>query len=79
MSPMTEVLTTIVKGLVDEPEKVALREVKGDQTLVIYINVAKPDIGKVIGKKGVMAESLRIILRAISTKHQQRAVMEIEA
>lgn len=79
LSIISDLLMTIVKGFVDAPDKVVFREVMGDQTLVINVSVDKGDIGKVLGKKGSMALALRTILRAVSTKNQVRAVLEIES
>ena len=76
---MTKMIENIVKGIVDAPDSVDVREMRGEQTLVIHVSVAKSDIGKVLGKKGSMAEALRTILRAIATKHQVRAILEIES
>lgn len=78
-SPMTDVLTTVIKGFVDDPDSVDLREMPGEQTLVIYVSVAKADIGKVLGKKGSMAEALRTIVRAMSVKYKTRTILEIES
>jgi len=78
-TPMTKMIENIVKGIVDAPDSVDVREMRGEQTLVIHVSVAKSDIGKVLGKKGSMAEALRTILRAIATKHQVRAILEIES
>lgn len=79
LSPMSEVLLVVVKGIVDDPDKVLIKEVQGEQTLVIQITVARTDVGKVLGKKGVMADSLRTVMRSIAAKHHVRAVLDIES
>lgn len=67
----------VVKALVDFPDGVRVSAVKGEQTTVIELHVAKEDLGKVIGKQGRTAQSLRTILNAASTKMKLRSVLEI--
>jgi len=62
---------------VDAPEEVTVTENKGENTSVFELSVARGDVGKVIGKKGRTAESMRIILAAASTKLRRRSVLEI--
>jgi predicted RNA-binding protein YlqC (UPF0109 family) len=54
-----------------------VNEVVGEQTTVVELKVAKEDLGKVIGKQGRTAKSMRTILNAASTKLQKRSVLEI--
>lgn len=74
---MKELVEFIAKALVDRPEDVEVNEVKGSQTSVIELKVAKSDLGKVIGKQGRTAHAIRTILNAASTKLRKRAVLEI--
>ena len=74
---MKDLITYIAKALVDHPEAVEVSEVEGEQTSVIELKVAKDDLGKVIGKQGRTARSIRTILSAASTKIRKRAVLEI--
>jgi predicted RNA-binding protein YlqC (UPF0109 family) len=67
----------MAKSLVDEPDNVEVNEIEGEQTTVVELKVAKSDLGKVIGKQGKTAKSLRIILTAASTKLRKRSVLEI--
>jgi len=67
----------VVKALVDVPDQVRVSAVRGEQTTVIELHVAKEDLGKVIGKQGRTAQSLRTILNAASTKIKIRSVLEI--
>ena len=67
----------VVRALVDLPDQVKVNAVKGEQTTVIELHVAKEDLGKVIGKMGKTAQSLRTILNAVSTKMKMRSVLEI--
>lgn len=74
---MKDLVEQISKALVDKPEEVEVTEVEGEQTTVIELKVAKDDLGKVIGKQGRTARSIRTILSAVSTKLRKRAVLEI--
>jgi len=67
----------MAKALVDFPDQVEVNEVVGDQTTVVELKVAKDDLGKVIGKQGRTARSMRTILNAASTKIKKRSVLEI--
>jgi hypothetical protein len=74
---MRELITYIAKALVDKPDAVVVTEIEGQQTSVIELRVAKEDLGKVIGKQGRTARSMRTILSAASTKIRKRSVLEI--
>ncbi len=74
---MKELIKFIAQALVDNPDKVEVTEVMGEQTSVIELRVAKEDLGKVIGKQGRTAKAIRTILSAASTKIHKRAVLEI--
>ena len=74
---MKELIKYISQSLVDNPEKVEVTEVIGEQTSVIELRVAKEDLGKVIGKQGRTAQAIRTILSAASAKLHKRAVLEI--
>jgi uncharacterized protein len=74
---MKELIEVMAKALVDAPEEVSVAENKGDNTSIFELRVAKGDVGKVIGKQGRTAQSMRIILAAASTKLRRRSVLEI--
>jgi len=67
----------IVRHIVDKPDEVILNEIDGERTIVFELRVGKGDMGKIIGKRGQTAKSLRIILAAASAKVGKRAVLEI--
>lgn len=67
----------IAKRLVDNPTSVSVDEISSGQTMVLELHVAKPDIGKVIGRQGRTAHALRTIINAASAKEKRRAVLEI--
>jgi uncharacterized protein len=70
-------LQNMAKALVDEPEAVQVDEVEGEHTTVYALKVAKSDLGKIIGKEGRTAKSLRTILNAASTKLKKRTHLDI--
>ena len=74
---LVSLIEFVVKALVDKPENVRVVAVRGEQTTVIELHVDKEDLGKVIGKQGRTAQSLRTILNAASTKLRLRSVLEI--
>lgn len=68
---------TIVRALVDLPDKVEITVNQGEQTTVFEIKVDKSDLGKIIGKQGKTARSIRQIVYGFSAKARMRAVVEI--
>jgi uncharacterized protein len=74
---LKELIEFMARALVDNPEKVRVSEIEGEQTSVIELRVSKEDLGKVIGKQGRTARAMRTILSAASTKIRKRAVLEI--
>ena len=74
---LKDLVEFMAKSLVDAPEAVEVNEVTGEQTTVVELKVAKDDLGKVIGKQGRTARSMRTILSAASTKLRKRSVLEI--
>ena len=67
----------IAKALVDEPEQVSVQTVEDDQGTVLELRVGPNDLGKVIGKQGRTARSLRTILGAVGMKLHKRITLEI--
>jgi predicted RNA-binding protein YlqC (UPF0109 family) len=74
---MKELIEFIVKALVDDPSEVNITEITGDKVTLYELRVSKNDIGKVIGKRGRTASSIRTIINAVSTKQGKRAELEI--
>ena len=74
---MKELLELVAKALVDSPEEVEVTEIEGEQTTVLELKVAKDDLGKVIGKQGRTARSIRTILSSAGMKLKKRIVFEI--
>lgn len=74
---MKELLELIAKSLVDSPDEVNVTEIEGEQTTVLELRVAPADLGKVIGKQGRTARSVRTILASAGMKLRKRIVFEI--
>ena len=77
MSEMVVLVETIVKALVDRPDDVDVTEIEGRHSSVIELTVAREDLGKVIGKRGVHAQAIRTIIVAAGGKKKKRYVLEI--
>lgn len=74
---MKELIEHIVKGLVDNPDKVDIKEVAGEKSIIFELRVGEGDLGKVIGKEGRTAKAIRTIITAAAMKQGKRAVLEI--
>lgn len=74
---MKQLIEDIAKALVDLPEEVVVREVAGEQVTVLELRVAATDLGKVIGKQGRTARSIRTLLGAAGMKLNRRFTLEI--
>jgi predicted RNA-binding protein YlqC (UPF0109 family) len=72
-----QLVEDIAKALVDLPEEVTVREVAGEQATLLELKVAPSDLGKVIGKQGRTARSIRTLLGAVGTKLNRRITLEI--
>jgi predicted RNA-binding protein YlqC (UPF0109 family) len=74
---MQEIVTEIAKALVDDPKAVVVEAVDREESTVLRLRVAPGDVGKVIGKQGRTARSMRTILGAVSMKHHHRYTLDI--
>ena len=74
---MKELVELIAKALVDDPDKVQVSQLEGEQTTILELKVAPEDLGKVIGKQGRTARAVRIILGAGGMKLKRRFNLEI--
>ena len=74
---MRALIEEIAKSLVDEPDQVSINQVDSEQGTVLELKVASNDLGKVIGKQGRTARSLRTTLAAAGMKLHQRYTLEI--
>jgi uncharacterized protein len=67
----------VAKALVSHPEAVEVKETQGDTASVVELRVAKEDLGRIIGKQGRTAKSIRTILNAAASKANRKVVLEI--
>jgi uncharacterized protein len=74
---MRDLVEAIAKALVDHPDQVSVRAVEGEQVTVLELRVDPSDVGKVIGKQGRTARSVRTILNAAGMKLKKRFTLEI--
>ncbi len=72
-----ELIAEIARALVDKPEAVTVQTASHDAATVLRLRVDPTDVGKVIGKQGRTARSLRTILGAVSVKLHHRYTLEI--
>jgi len=72
-----ELVELIAKALVDDPDKVVVSQLEGEQTTILELKVAQDDLGKVIGKQGRTARAIRVILGAAGMKEKRRYNLEI--
>ncbi len=75
---MREFLEYVAKQLVDNPDSVQITEEEKDNKVIFKIKVAQSDIGKIIGKQGRTAQSIRVLLSAVAAKSGKRAILEVE-
>lgn len=74
---MKELVQVIAMSLVDHPKEVVVTETETDKTLVVELKVAQEDMGKVIGKQGRIAKSIRTVVKAAAAKDDKKVVVEI--
>jgi len=72
-----ELVEHIVKQIVDDPDKVEVKQIGSGGAVVLEISTAKEDLGKVIGKKGRVINALRVIVRAAAGQLGKKAEVEI--
>ena len=74
---MKDLVEIIAKSLVDNPNEVHVNEIQGEQDLILELRVAPEDMGKVIGKQGRVAKSIRTVVKAAALNEDRKAVVEI--
>lgn len=75
---MQELVLFIAKSLVDNPDAVTVRETEGPEAVILELSVAPEDMGKVIGKQGRIAKSIRAVVKAATVKHSKPVFVEIQ-
>ena len=74
---MKELVEVIAKALVDNPDEVVVTETVKDKATIIELKVAKSDIGKVIGRQGRIAKSIRSVVKAAATKEDKKVIVDL--
>lgn len=74
---MEALIRHIAEALVDHPEKVEVKCIEGESSIIIELKVAADDVGKVIGKGGQTAKAMRKILSAAATKLKKKSLLQI--
>jgi predicted RNA-binding protein YlqC (UPF0109 family) len=77
MDDLKGLLQRIVEALVDYPDEVEVNEIKGQRNNIYEIRVAPGEVGRVIGKQGALARSIRTIMSGAAAKQGRRATIEI--
>ena len=73
---MKEILETIINTLVSDKESVSINQIDGEQSIIFEVKVAENDMGKIIGKQGTIAKSIRTIMKAVASKENKRVSIE---
>ena len=74
---MKQILLDITKAIVEDPDSVSVTEKVSGDTVVLELSVAKHDMGRVIGKEGKIAKSIRTVMRAAAAKENKRVIVDI--
>jgi predicted RNA-binding protein YlqC (UPF0109 family) len=74
---MKELVELIVKALVDKSDEVKISETVGESIVILEINVAPEDVGKVIGREGRIANAIRTVVKAAAAKVGKKVTVEI--
>lgn len=74
---MTDLVTVLIKALVDNPDQVQVNQVEGEQSAVYEVKVAPEDVGKVIGKQGRVIRAVRTVVKAAAAKSGKRVQVEV--
>lgn len=73
---MKEILETLIKSLVENTEDVTITEKEEGKTIVFEVKVAETDMGKVIGRQGRVAKSIRTVMKSVAGKEHKKVVVE---
>ena len=73
---MKDILETIVNTLVSNKDAVSINQIDGEQSTIFEVKVAEEDMGKIIGKQGTIAKSIRTIMKAAASKENKRVTVE---
>ena len=73
---MKDILEMIILNLVENKEAVEIKQVDGEKTIVFEVKVADGDMGRIIGKQGRLAKSIRTVMKAVALKEQKKVSVE---
>lgn len=74
---MKEMLSVMVRYLVDDPESVVIDELGSDESVRYDIHVAPADVGRVIGRQGKVIRALRVVMRSVASQGMRRVDVEL--
>ena len=74
---MKELIEYLARALVNHPDAVEVKETEGDTASILELKVAKEDLGRIIGKQGRTAKSIRTLLNATAARDNRRVILEI--
>lgn len=74
---MQELVRVIATALVDHPDQVVVTEKETEKSIIVELKVAPEDMGKVIGKQGRIAKSIRTVVKAAATKDDKKVIVDI--
>ncbi|OHD55438.1 MAG: RNA-binding protein [Spirochaetes bacterium GWF1_51_8] len=72
-----DIVEMIARSLVANPDEVKVQVVEGEKSTILELKVGQGDVGKVIGKNGVIAKAVRTLINAVSVKNGRRVILEI--
>lgn len=75
---MRELVLFLARSLVDQPDQVVVTETEGPEAIILELNVAQEDMGKVIGKQGRIAKAIRSVVKAATEKGGKPVFVEIQ-
>ncbi len=74
---MKELVEILARALVDQPEKVVVNMIEKDRSILIELQVAREDMGKVIGKQGRIAKAIRAVVKVAAARQKKKVIVEI--
>lgn len=73
---MKEILETIILNLVDNKDAVEIKEIDGEKSIIFEVKVAETDMGKIIGRQGRLARSIRTVMKSVAGKEHKKVSVE---
>ena len=73
---MKEILNNIILNLVDDKNAVKIKQIDNERNTIFEVNVAEKDMGKIIGRQGKMAKSIRVLMKAFAVREHKKVIVE---